>query len=208
MFCSGDPDSLDGIYCPTLHRGYVDGTAPHRLDVRYMGAGGAYLDFSPFFDLAALREKRREICRLSDACSAEYQRAYAALGEFAAPAKSAPKAPSCFLRAVTCRGLMDFYPADTQRVTQKELDLLLQTACTVIAHPLFPALAEGVFLPHTKAYAFCKNDRAEQRLCDADEKVTPILARAKALHDELEALYHPFVDFALADALAKRHIQI
>ena len=29
VLCSGDPDSLDGVWLPTLHTGFVDGTAPH-----------------------------------------------------------------------------------------------------------------------------------------------------------------------------------
>lgn len=29
VICSGDPDSLDGIFIPTLKLAYVDGTAPH-----------------------------------------------------------------------------------------------------------------------------------------------------------------------------------
>ena len=37
---------------------------------------------------------------------------------------------------------------------------------------------------------------------------TETLAQAKALHDELEAVYHPYVDFAGADALAEEHIKL
>ena len=29
VLCSGDPDSLDGVWLPALHTGFVDGTAPH-----------------------------------------------------------------------------------------------------------------------------------------------------------------------------------
>lgn len=36
---------------------------------------------------------------------------------------------------------------------------------------------------------------------------TETLAQAKALHDALEAVYHPYVDFAGADALAEDHIR-
>lgn len=28
IVCSGDPGSLDGVYFPALHTGWVDGTAP------------------------------------------------------------------------------------------------------------------------------------------------------------------------------------
>lgn len=33
------------------------------------------------------------------------------------------------------------------------------------------------------------------------------LAEAKALHDQLEAVYHPFVDFVGVDALAEKHLR-
>ena len=32
VLCSGDPDSVDGVYLPALHTGYADGTAPHVLE--------------------------------------------------------------------------------------------------------------------------------------------------------------------------------
>lgn len=31
IHCSGDPDSLDGVYFPKLKTGFVDGTAPHAI---------------------------------------------------------------------------------------------------------------------------------------------------------------------------------
>ena len=206
VFCSGDPDSLDGIYCQARHLGFVDGTAPHCQDVRYMGVSGAYLDFSDVFRLDALKEKRQHIREISDACSAEYQKAYRALRAFSGQEEASQKTPGCFLRAIPCQGLVSFYPADVQSVSKKELELLMQTGCAVIAHPLFPALCEGVFLPNTNAYAFYADARSENALAEACSRVVPILARAKALHDELEALYRPFVDFAQADALARRFI--
>lgn len=39
ILCSGDPDSLDGVYIPALRLGYADGTAPHILDPACFGAG-------------------------------------------------------------------------------------------------------------------------------------------------------------------------
>lgn len=208
IFCSGDPDSLDGIYCPALHLGYADGTAPHRLDVRYMGVNGAYLDFSPFFRLDTLRQSREQIRTLADACSQEYQKAYTLLGTFAEPAQNSVKRASCFFRAVTCRGLISFYPADVQTVSEKELRLLLDAPCRVIAHPLFPDRIEGVFLKNTQAVAFCRNEKAEDALLNAVSAVCPILSKAKSLHDELESLYRPHIDFARVDRLVKKHEQM
>ena len=44
ILCSGDPDSLDGVYIPALGVGYADGTAPHILDPALFGVTGSYLD--------------------------------------------------------------------------------------------------------------------------------------------------------------------
>lgn len=206
VFCSGDPDSLDGIYCPELHFGYVDGTAPHRQDVRYMGLSGAYLDFSPFFRLDELKSKKTEIEPLADACSQEYKKAYRALTKFTMPHGSFDKRPACFLRALTCCGLISFYPADTQSVSEKELQLLLSAPCRPIAHPLLCGYIEGVTLQNTNATAFYRDARAEELLAAAVSEVCPFLAAAKALHDALEALYKPFVDFQMVDDMVKRHV--
>lgn len=46
--CSGDPDSLDGVYIPALRRGWADGTAPHVLDPRRFGITGDYLNIGDF----------------------------------------------------------------------------------------------------------------------------------------------------------------
>lgn len=81
ILCSGDPASLDGVYIPALHLGYVDGTAPHVLDVQFPGAGGMYLDLGQFYDAAALRPRRAEIEDLNRRYKTSYQEAYAALAE-------------------------------------------------------------------------------------------------------------------------------
>lgn len=51
--CSGDPDSLDGIYIPALKLGYVDATSPHVQEPPLFGAAGKYLDLSAFYKKTA-----------------------------------------------------------------------------------------------------------------------------------------------------------
>ena len=79
ILCSGDPDSLDGVYIPALHTGYADGTAPHVLDPRYPAASGLYLDLGSFYDPAALEPMLPEISALDASYKALYTRAYASL---------------------------------------------------------------------------------------------------------------------------------
>lgn len=49
LVCSGDPDSLDGVYIPELHLGYLDATAPHVTEPRYFGFDSCYVNLSSFF---------------------------------------------------------------------------------------------------------------------------------------------------------------
>ena len=48
VLCSGDSASLDGVYIPSLHRGWMDGTSPHAADPNAFGADGDYVDLSHF----------------------------------------------------------------------------------------------------------------------------------------------------------------
>lgn len=58
--CSGDPDSLDGVYFPEKGAALMDGTSPHVMDPAYTGATGHYVDLGAGYDrtaLFAMREK-------------------------------------------------------------------------------------------------------------------------------------------------------
>ena len=48
VLCSGDPDSVDGVYLPALHTGYAAGTAPHVLEAVTPGAAGLYRHLGQF----------------------------------------------------------------------------------------------------------------------------------------------------------------
>lgn len=76
IHCSGDPDSLDGVYIPALRTAYADGTAPHVLDPIYPGAGGSYLDLGAFYDSSALRGRLDELSLLNKSYKDGYAKAY------------------------------------------------------------------------------------------------------------------------------------
>ena len=48
VLCSGDPDSLDGVYLPALHLAWVDGTAPHVGEPRCFGVDSDYVNLGSF----------------------------------------------------------------------------------------------------------------------------------------------------------------
>lgn len=75
LICSGDPDSLDGIYIPKLHLGYLDATAPHVTEPRYFGFDSCYVNLGRFCS-ASLDDKIHEY---TEKYHAMYKRAYAFL---------------------------------------------------------------------------------------------------------------------------------
>lgn len=79
IICSGDPDSLDGVYIPALGVGFADGTAPHVLDPDFFGVTGTYLDLGRFCDTNAVRAHGAQITDVTRRYKAQYTAAYAYL---------------------------------------------------------------------------------------------------------------------------------
>ena len=76
LWCSGDPDSLDGIRIPEKGAAMVDGTAPHIMDPAYTGATGHYIDLGAGYDRKALFAIREEIVAAVQAYRSCYPQAY------------------------------------------------------------------------------------------------------------------------------------
>lgn len=75
LICSGDPDSLDGVYIPQLHLGYLDATAPHIIEPRFFGFDSYYVNLGRFCSTAS-DDKIREY---TEKYRAMYKSAYAFL---------------------------------------------------------------------------------------------------------------------------------
>ena len=76
LWCSGDPDSLDGVLVPELHCAVADGTSPHVLEPRYPAAVDRYVDLGRFYDVAAAKASREAVVEHTQAYKAAYARAY------------------------------------------------------------------------------------------------------------------------------------
>ena len=76
VLCSGDPDSVDGVYVPAWRTAYVDGTAPHVREVPFPGASGAYLDLGQFYRSEELAPQLPKLMALTARYRAHYARAY------------------------------------------------------------------------------------------------------------------------------------
>ena len=76
IICSGDPDSLDGIYIPDFHLGYADGTAPHVLDPAVFAADGDYLNIGEHCAAGGAFSMGNELRELNAGYKLHYRRAY------------------------------------------------------------------------------------------------------------------------------------
>ncbi len=65
IYCSSDPDSLDGIIINSLNLAVADGTSPHVIEPKFPGASENIINTGDFWDKATLYEKRHEIRSLS-----------------------------------------------------------------------------------------------------------------------------------------------
>lgn len=76
LWCSGDPDSLDGVLLPDIGCGVVDGTSPHVMEAKFPAAVDRYVDLGRFYDLTAAKIAAEEIKDYTKAYQTAYARAY------------------------------------------------------------------------------------------------------------------------------------
>ena len=128
VLCSGDPDSLDGVYIPALNAAWVDGTAPHALEPKIFGVTGDYVNLGRFCRVPTKASADR-IADISRSYKKLYAEAYgyiSAAGKLSAaaefqfdalarrietilrrcPPEDTPRERHIFLRAISCRGLI------------------------------------------------------------------------------------------------------
>ena len=93
ILCSGDPDSLDGLYLPALHQAWVDGTAPHAREPKCFGVDANYVNLGRFCSLPAAGEVPDAIREKQAQYQAEYRAAYALLAGALALRRAGEKGP-------------------------------------------------------------------------------------------------------------------
>ncbi len=76
IFCSSDPDSLDGIVLPTLKIAVVDGTSPHIVEPKYPLAVEEYVNLGSFADVDAIKEKKDDIISVKNEYSDYFKHIY------------------------------------------------------------------------------------------------------------------------------------
>lgn len=75
IYCSSDPDSLDGIVLRGRNAAVLDATPPHAMEPDFPGARGGYVPMPGFADCAALREKYPALQSLAERSRAHYAQA-------------------------------------------------------------------------------------------------------------------------------------
>ncbi len=79
LWCSGDPDSLDGVVLPEIKCAVVDGTAPHVVEPRYPAAVDRYVDLGQFYDLTGAKTVADEVREKTRMYKTAYTHAYHSL---------------------------------------------------------------------------------------------------------------------------------
>lgn len=66
IYCSSDPDSLDGVVVPSMSFAIVDGTAPHVMETSYPLAVETIVNTGDYISAEKIENRREEIITLSD----------------------------------------------------------------------------------------------------------------------------------------------
>ena len=225
ILCSGDPDSLDAVSIPALGLAWVDGTAPHVREPVLFGADSDYVNLGQFCRTPLPEAEREKAAALNAAYKACYRDAYALLHEaLEAENEAKPALPRPggglrrrYISAITCRGELRLtetldklckqnyvfrdaasLAAAAEQAAAQGLDVI---ACP---RPLDPGRLEAVLLPELSLALHAPSPAESAASLQAREHAAKKLREAKSLHDELEAVIRPFMDFAALDAYAER----
>lgn len=76
IHCSSDPDSLDGVMIPSLSVGIVDGTSPHVIEPKAVGAIEEYVNIGSAINTDLLQKSSEDIVKLQNEISSCYKEAY------------------------------------------------------------------------------------------------------------------------------------
>lgn len=233
VLCSGDPASLDGVYLPERRLAWADGTAPHSLEPRCFGVDGDYVNLGLFCRTPLAQPDREQVQALQRRYQALYREVYRLLADDRPPERytAAGRAPSellrgisvgaalpCpserrFLHTVSCEGeyrlegeaeklCKRIEPVTDSELAALSLELQRRDWPAIrCPSPLDPARLEAVLLP------WADLGFAAPFVPAAPEAALAKLREAKALHDEMEAVYRPYMDFDALTAFTDETIR-
>ena len=278
ILCSGDPDSLDGLYIPALKQAWVDGTAPHVQEPKVFGVDSDYVNLGRFFRGPLDKASAKGASELTHDYRSLYASAYSFLAAEAAVAgafeaepldreelehmeeiicdildgerrrckKGSGRQSKRFISAISCKGKVQLedsvdklckqnYRFDEPLHAHQLLSISARLAqergleSILCPEPLRPERLEAVLLPELGicfsaaapdgekrgvSIHFGKERREkENKVFESPikaklrDEATKLLSQAKALHDELEAVYRPYMDFAALEKFTGEYIE-
>lgn len=89
ILCSGDPDSLDGVYIPEKKLAFVDGTSPHSREPSIYGVDSDYIHLGQFFKNSLSQEESHYVNQYTSGYKADYSAAYHLLSASVSVSESA-----------------------------------------------------------------------------------------------------------------------
>ena len=236
ILCSGDPDSLDGLYLPTLCLALADGTAPHVMEPGLFGVTGDYLDLGRHFTEPFSEAEKQTLLTLQQDYREDYRLAYEKLNQAASlgwnrplpvedPAAEAvvralPRRGNAgslrrvFRSAITCRGILHAPLSDALQIIPAAPEEIRHAAGELFQRGWDLTLCPSPLDPEQPELLLVEEAKlallASTEQGDASreqmQQAVELLARAKAKHDEMEKLYRPHIDLAALTREAERQI--
>lgn len=221
IHCSGDPDSADGVYLPTLKAGYVDGTSPHTADATYPAASEMYLDIGQFYDHNALRPYLPQIHQLNADYKSLYARAYELLSAAGGadirnlPMLVAPSEKAAAARRADGIIIREFGKREAETTTTGKQRFLSAFTCKGIV-----SMYDNIYKTYDRIYAFDDMyglaDVALRRIYSAACRrgINVIVCRDPVLPERIQAVLVPEQSLAFLsvtpphEADVYRHIRL
>ena len=199
VLCSGDPDSLDGVYIPALRSAWVDGTAPHVTEPVLFGVDSDYVNLGQFCRLPIAPADAEHIMAVSQKYKALYQHAYAYLSAAAdlERADSRQNSPSPILKQQ-----VDTLLQEAAEQAAGQVEALTPRRSSRFLHALS---CRGEVRLTTEIEKLCKQiiqlDRAEALAYAAESFPGEVILCPSPLRPELpEAVLLPEASLALVDS--------
>ncbi|MBR3767921.1 MAG: hypothetical protein IKL10_06755 [Clostridia bacterium] len=150
IYCSSDPNSLDGVIIPSLKISIADGTSPHVLEPKFPGVSETIVDLGVFRKDKILRENSQEIIRITKDNSFQHKKCI----DFLSAAKSVDNdTSSVVLSALKIERLHKF----SEKLAAAKLTAGSSSKGTVKKRFLSALTPEGLVLFSDTFTSLCKN---------------------------------------------------
>ena len=193
IYCSSDPDSLDGVILTRNGEGIalLDATAPHVYEPSHPGFREEIVNLGEFWNADALRERKEEIAALNQRKGGAYRRAYRYLSGYGAMDANRRETVAPYLKE---KAIADFAAKLMQNVPEeREFNPRIALIHSVgmrgaVGFDTYFAQAKKIFLIEDCRGAAAKMMEALYR-CAAEKKLRVRVSKDPLLPDQVDALF-------------------